>query len=302
MIKFTLRQLEYLIACVETGSLVSAAEKLNVSQPSISTAIAKLENQLGTQLLIRHHAQGVVPTASAKPLIQMARNLVSQAEDFQHAIEMSDWEIKGDFSFGSFFTLAPTFLPGLITALEQEYPGLKIKLREGTQDQLIAGLRAGEIEAALVYDHELPEDIEKTKLAELTPQVLLPSGHRLGEQAQVSLHELIDEPLILLDIQPSRQYFTGLLHSHGIEPNIRYRSSSIELVRGLVGRGLGYSLLVTRPPGDQTYDGQKLEIRPIHGDIEASSVVLCHLRSARKTRLMEALEQFVVSYFHKIVK
>ena len=61
MLRYTLRQLEYLIACVDTGSLVAAAEALNVSQPSVSSAIAKLEEQLGVQLLIRLHAQGVVP-------------------------------------------------------------------------------------------------------------------------------------------------------------------------------------------------------------------------------------------------
>ncbi len=297
MLRYTLRQLEYLAACVDTGSLVAAAQRLNVSQPSISTAIAKLEEQLGTQLLIRHHAQGVVPAANARRVIQNARDLLAHANDFQNAIRISEGEISGELTLGSFISLAPTYLPGLIMSLREKFPDLELKIGEGTQDLLVSGLRNGEFETVLVYDFELPDDVQKTELLELRPQVLLHQDHPLAEKSEIALAELADEPLILLDIQPSRQYFTGLFEDTGTSPKIGYRSSSIELVRGLVGRGLGYSLLVTRPPGDLTYDGQQLAIRPIQDDVEKTRIVLCRLKSVRPTAALLELENFALTYF-----
>ncbi|MGI9350962.1 MAG: LysR family transcriptional regulator [Rhizobiaceae bacterium] len=297
MLRYTLRQLEYLIACIDTGSLVGAARKLNVSQPSISTAIAKLEAQLGVQLLIRHHAQGVVPTAHAESTISAARNLLLNANEFQQSIEEAGNEVRGEVNLGSFISLAPTYLPGLIAALGETYPNLQLNIGEGTQDQLVEGLRRGNYESALVYDYDLPLDLHKTELMRIKPQILLPHGHALAAKDQVSLAELASEPLVLLDIQPSREFFTGLFRSTGFEPKISYRSSSIELVRGLVGRGLGYSLLVTRPPGDITYDGQLLEIRPIEEDVEFGRINLCRLSSVRAGRTMLAFEEFALSYF-----
>ena len=124
MLRFTLRQLEYLTACVDTGSLVAAADKLNVSQPSISTAIAKLEAQLGVQLLIRHHAQGVVPAANARTLINGARDLLAHANDFQNTVQMSEGEMSGELTLGSFISLAPDLSSGANHVTAGKVPGV----------------------------------------------------------------------------------------------------------------------------------------------------------------------------------
>ncbi|MEM7069010.1 MAG: LysR family transcriptional regulator [Pseudomonadota bacterium] len=299
MLRFTLRQLEYLTACVDTGSLVAAAVKLNVSQPSISTAIAKLEDQLGVQLLIRHHAQGVVPTANARPLIQNAKELLAHANDFQNSIKMAEGEISGELSLGSFISLSPTHMPGLLMAMRQKYPLLQLQVMEGTQDQLVAGLRNGEYEAVIVYDLDLPDDVFKTVLLEVESRILLQKGHPLAEQTSVSLEDVVDEPLILLDILPSRNYFTGLFDVIGKKPKIGYRSSSIEFVRSMVGRGFGYSMLGTRPPGDKTYDGQDLVVCPIRENVPHAKMVLCRLQSQRPSAAVLELETFAASYFRK---
>ena len=300
MLRFTLRQLEYLIACVDTGSLVAAAEALSVSQPSVSSAIAKLEAQLGVQLLIRLHAQGVVPTSTAQPHIQQARNLLEHAREFQRTADASQTDISGELRLGSFASLAPTYLPGLIAELGRGYPDIELKISEGTQDQLIDGLRKGDLQVALVYDHELPDDLYRTPLFETRPQVVLPANHPLADKKKISLKHIAEEPMVLLDISPSRHYFTSLFTRVGLEPRIAYRTSSLELLRGLVVRGLGYSILVTRPSGDLTYDGQALVVRPLSDDVERSRIVLCHLQSTRPTQLLEAFSHFVVDYFGKL--
>ena len=297
MLRFTLRQLEYLIACVDTGSLVAAAARLNVSQPTISTAIAKLENQLGTQLLIRHHAQGVVPCASAQAQIQTARQLLQQGADFQRECDSCGSELAGELSLGCFAPLAPTYLPGLIARLKDQYPDVVLKVFEGTQREVAEGLRAGTQQLGLVYDLDLPDGLYKTELLDVQPQVLLPLDHKLARKKQIALSELAAEPMVLLDVSPSRTYFTGLFESQGFDPLIAYRSSSLELVRGLVGRGLGYSILVTRPAGDTTYDGQKLAIRPLSDKVEPSRISLCGLESVRPGVISQAFNQVCTEYF-----
>ena len=299
MLRYTLRQLEYLATCIDTGSVAAAAERLNVSQPSVSTAIAKLEAELGVQLLLRHHAQGVTPTASAQRLLQSARNLLSHAVDLQRLAQMSGSAVAGELRLGSFITLAPAFLPGLVAELKVPYPDLRLQLGEGTQDQLIDGLRQGRHEMALLYDLSLPDDLRSTELARVAPYVLLPETHPLARQEDIALSELADGPLILLDVSPSRDYFLGLFAAAGIEPRIAFSSPSLELVRGLVGRGLGYSLLVTRPSGDLSYDGQGLAICAIRGPVEVARIVLSTLQALRPTRAMLAFQDFAVSYFGK---
>ena len=149
----------------------------------------------------------------------------------------------------------------------------------------------------LVYDLDLPDGLYKHELLSVQPQVLLPSDHKLAAKMRISIKELAAEPMVLLDVSPSRTYFTGLFESQGFDPVIAYRSSSLELVRGLVGRGLGYSILVTRPAGDTTYDGQKLAIRPLRDKVESSRISLCGLESSRPGNISEAFRQVCTEYF-----
>lgn len=297
MIRYTLRQLEYLVVCADAGSVVDAARRLNVTQPSISAAISKLEADLGVQLLIRHHAKGVVPTPSAAPLLQAARSLLLQAEEFQQSAAAATNETTGTLHIGSFIPLAPMYLPALYAELRRVHPRIELNVQDGSQDQLVDGLQQGRFHAALLYDLDLPDDIVVTELASLAPKVLLPQDHKLARKRKVSLADLADEQLVLLDVAPSRDYFTGLLKSAGLTPKIAFRSPSLELVRSMVGRGLGYSLLVTRPPGDKTYDGQQLAVREIKEKIRPSSIVLGRLAALRPTMALNAFEEVAVSYF-----
>ena len=297
MIRYSLRQLEYFVLAAGEGSVVRAAERLNVSQPSVSAAIGKLEEQLGVQLLIRHHAAGVSTTPAGAQVLSQARNLLQHAQELQDLATSGSQEIAGDLHLASFVTLAPLFLPGLIDGFTADNPGSRIHIHEATQDGLIDGLRRGRFELALLYDVDMPDDIDLVPLTQLHPYVLLHAAHPLLEHSTVALEDLADEPMILLDVAPSRTYFLRLMHSAGIEPHIAFSSPSMELVRGLVGKGQGYSLLATRPHGDVTYDGEPLGVRPIRGEVDTGRIVLASLGKLRPTRLMQAFTQYSVQYF-----
>ena len=297
MPRYTLRQLEYLVTAAEAGSVAGAASRLNVSQPSISTAIAKLEDSLGVQLFMRHHAAGISLTPAGTRLMDEARNLLRHSEEFERLAQRAGGEIAGTLKLASFTTLGPAILPGIISGFAELYPDVTLDISEATQDDLIEGLRQSQFEQAIIYAVDLPDDIEAVPLAEIAPYVLLPQGHQLAKHDAIELSVLVEHDLILLDVPPSRDYFLGLFQAAGLTPRVAFTSPSIELARGLVGRGLGYSLLVTRPHGDMTYDGQKLVGRPIAGDPEPGRIALARSQHLRRTRLMGAFEEFCVGFF-----
>ena len=297
MLTYTLRQLEYFVTTAEHSSVAAAATALNVSQPSVSTAILKLEDQFGVQLFIRHHAQGVSLTATGRRLVADARNLLRHAGDLYQNARAAGDPAAGRLELGCFITLAPLYLPALVSAFAEHHPGATMALHEGTQDELVAGLQSGRFEMALLYDLELPDSVTRVPLSVFDPYVLLPQGHALAARGAVALQDLKDEPLVLLDVPPSRDYFTGLFHAAGLEPDVSFSSASMELVRGLVGRGLGYSLLVTRPHGDTTYDGSPIVARPLSDEAATSTIALARLAQARPTRTMDTFEGFCRAWF-----
>jgi DNA-binding transcriptional LysR family regulator len=291
MTRYTLRQLEYFLACVDHRSIAKAAEALHVSQPTISVAISKLEQQFGVQLLLRHHSQGVSPTKAAENILPSARSLLAHAIDLQREAILTGTDVAGELRLGSFVTLAPMLVPTLLEALQQAYPGVSVMIEEGTQIQLLDALFNGKLDMALLYDIDLPAELRCVKLRELAPYVALPAAHPRAVQADVGLHELVDDPLILLDVPPSRDYFLGLFRRAGLEPRKAFSSPSLELVRTMVGRGLGYSILVTRPDADTTYDGRQLAIRPLRDQVNTSSIVLASLANLRATQLITSFEE-----------
>ncbi len=96
--RYSLRQLEYFIAAGETLSITLAAERIHISQPSISTAISFLEKELGVQLFIRHHAQGLSLTPAGRDLLREAKNLVAQAERLYVFASETSSQIRGTLS------------------------------------------------------------------------------------------------------------------------------------------------------------------------------------------------------------
>ena len=297
MLRFTLRQIEHAVAIQDRGSVAAASVVLGVAQPTLSASLAKLEKQTGIQLFIRRHAQGVSPSPAGIRFLAEARNLLSFAQDLQRETAAVGTAIEGTLSLGSFTTIAPAYVPQLVASFTASHPRAAVRLAEGTQDQLLDGLRGGQHDLVLLYDVDMPDDLAVTILASFEPYVLLPAKHRLTRHRHVPLAALKSEPFILLDIAPSRTYFTRILEQAGISPQIAFASPSLEVVRGLVGQGLGYSILVTRPHGDHSYAGEELAVRPIAETVERGVIALAALKQMRKTRLVAAFEAHCVEYF-----
>ncbi|MBH3431190.1 LysR family transcriptional regulator [Pseudomonas alkylphenolica] len=285
MASYTLRQLKYFVTTVECGSVAEASRKLYIAQPSISTAIKGLEDSFGVQLFIRHHAQGVSLTPGGARFYRKAQELLRMAREFEQNALADNDVVCGQIDIGCFETVAPLYLPRLIKGFRERFPGVEIRLQDGEQQELVQGLTGGRFDLAIFYDHDLDSTIETEALmAPQRPYALLPAGHRFAEQAQVSLRDLALEPMILLDVQPSRTYFVSIFEELGLSPNIVFSSPSIEMVRGMVGQGFGFAVLVTRPQTTSTYDGQELVCVALAEDVTGSGLVAGWLKRAQLTK------------------
>ena len=293
MATYTLRQLKYFATTVECGSVAEASRKLYIAQPSISTAIKGLEDSFGLQLFIRHHAQGVSLTPGGARFYKKAQELLRMAHEFEQNALADNDVVAGQIDIGCFETVAPLYLPRLIAGFNARHPGVEIRLRDGEQQELIQGLTAGRFDLALLYAHDLDATLETVPLmAPQKPYALLPEGHRFASQAQVSLRDLCLEPMILLDVLPSRTYFVSLFEELGLTPNIVFSSPSIEMVRGMVGQGFGFSLLVTRPHSECTYDGKKVVAVEIVEPVSGSGLVATWLKRAQPTKPAQLFIEF----------
>jgi len=261
-------------ACATWTTLVTGAPRVVDPLVAFDCRILSVE-RVGTHFVVVGAVAGIfVAPSGGAPLIYANRAYGTPQRLTQP--RPAAGEAGQDLSLGCFQTFAPYILPGLIAQLAAQHPEIGIGLLEGDQQYLLGSLRGGEIELALLYDFGLQDDIAAEAMTALDACVLLPREHRLAGQAQVRLEDLAAEPLILLDVFPSREYFLSLFRDRGLDPLVGYRTTSFEMVRGLVANGLGYSLLGTGPAHDISHDGRMLVTRPLSGAAAPSRLVLAH--------------------------
>jgi DNA-binding transcriptional LysR family regulator len=289
--RFTLRQLTYFIAAAETGSITLASRRASISQPAISTAISHIERELGVQLFLRHHAQGLSLTPAGRVLLREAKQLLKQADGLYSAAADISQQMRGELSVGWFSTLAPIIMPELLNSFLKTFPEARIRSQESHQEGLLKSLRAAEIEAAITYDLQIGEDIAFLPLASLPPYALFGAGHPLARERHVKLSQLAPLPMVLLDLPMSREYFLALFIGDRLEPNIVWSSAQQEVVRTMVANGFGYTLSNVRPRSDAALDGRRLYRVPLTGDPPPMRIGIATLVQLKKTRLVEAFER-----------
>ncbi|WP_421698087.1 LysR family transcriptional regulator [Ancylobacter sp.] len=293
----SLRALRYVVATADFGNLTEAARHLNVSQPSISAAIAQFEAEYGVQVFVRHHAKGVTTTIAGTRIINEARLLLNHARDFgQNARAMAD-EVRGEIAVGCFWTIATHFMPGLLSTFAGSHPGITVSLDEGDQQLILDAVISGRTEMALSYEFARPEEVMAEPLAELPPYAVLHPDHPLAQRERISLADLRDEPFILLDLPHSRDYFMGLFHAVGVEPQIAFRSRAYELTRGLVGHGRGYTIQNVLPRTQITHDGGRVASVPLTDRLPPVRLVSLRLRRQTPRPAVEVFARHLKSAF-----
>jgi DNA-binding transcriptional LysR family regulator len=292
-----LRVLRYVVAAADCRNVTEAARRLRVSQPSVSSAIAELENATGVQLFIRQHARGINLTPAGDRIVNEARLLLKHARDFMQTAQEFGGTLAGDIAVGSFLTLAVRFMPALLARFAQLQPRIDVTLQEGDQEELMTMLRSGRIELALAYDFALTDEIEAQPLAVLPPFVVVSAIHRLARRRQVSLRELAKEPFVLLDLPYSRDYFFGLFRAVGVEPRVVFRTRSQELIRGLVAHGHGYGIQNAIPATTTAYDGGEIAVLAIEETLPPTRIMCLWLKEHALRPAVEAFATFLRESF-----
>jgi flavin reductase (DIM6/NTAB) family NADH-FMN oxidoreductase RutF len=232
--------------------------------------------RVGSHFVVFGSVQDIFVAGTGAPLIY-ANRAYGVPRRFRQRRSPRGGAAAGALAIGCYEVFAPYIVPALVARLTKLHPAIDLTVVESDQDHLIASLRRSDTEIALLYDFGLSADLRVEHLAELIPYVLLAEGHPLAAASSIALEDLMQESLVLLDVEPSRDYFLSLFRDRGLEPQIGYRLRSLEMVRGFVGHGLGYSLLATKPANNMTYDGRALVARPLTGAVKNSRLVLVSL-------------------------
>jgi DNA-binding transcriptional LysR family regulator len=287
-LRFTLRQLEYFVAVGEAGSIAKAAEQVNVSPPSISASIAQLEAEFGVQLFVRKHSHALALTAGGRLFLKEAARLLNDADALHDIAGDIAEKVRGPLAIGCLLTFAQIVLPALRKTFEDAYPDVRVRQFERNQGQLFEMLQRGEIDAALTYDLELSQDMTFEPLMQLPAYVMLPAAHRLAAKAGITPEELVDEPMVLLDLPYSREYFLSAFQPRGLRPKIVERTGDIAVMRSMVANGFGYGIANMRPLNTMSPDGKLLVFVPLLGDLRPLTIGIALPNAEHRTLTVQA--------------
>jgi flavin reductase (DIM6/NTAB) family NADH-FMN oxidoreductase RutF len=266
-------------ACAEW--IEGATGALRVLDPLVAFDCRVVSSQqVGTHYVFFGSVEHIFVGSGGSPLIYANRaygtpSRVDPAVEHRRAL--------ASLRIGVLQTFGPYIVPEIVERLTKSGLPIDLKLVEGDQRRILESLKAGDVDVALIYDIDVGRDVHIERLAVLRPYVLLAENDALAARPSLSLEELAEEPLVLLDAPTSGEYFLSFFSACDLQPNVRFRSSSFEMVRGLVGRGLGYSLLATKPATSMSYDGRALVTRPLSDETALSHITLA-VRAAATLR------------------
>ena len=293
--RFTLRQLEYFTSIAETGSIAAASRVLNVSSPSISTALTQLEDELGTSLFVRQRAQGLSLTEAGRTLEAQATKILLEASELTRLAGNSSDTVQGQLRLGCLVTFAQIVVPKLRRSFEAQHPAVSLSQSELTQPEIFAALRRAEIDLSLSYAIDIPEDLEFHPIKTLPPYVMLAADHPLSNRTSLTVEDLAEHAMVLLDLPLSSNYFLSFFNATDVKPSISERTKDMAVARSLVANGFGYSIVNFRPVGALAPDGNPLVFIPLTSNVPAIAVGVLSARGAMKRRTCSSFLQHCIA-------
>lgn len=287
---FTLVQLTYFNAVARLENMTAAAAELNVTQSTLSSAIAQLERELAVELFTRDRGKGLQLTSAGRALLARGPALLEEAELLTASVRSANAALSGDLTVGIYAPLAPFRAPEILDRFEFAYPDVNLTFFEGDQGSLQDALHDGRCEVALMYDLGVDHRFARTVIDRVPPHIIVPEARAqsLAGRSVVSLREFADEPLILLNLPHTGDYYLRLFQQLGIEPRIRHVSLGYETVRSYVARGHGYSILNQWLDQSLTYSGKRVVPLRLSDEFPPTEVSLVQRRDISPTRKARA--------------
>src|SRR6185312_3894810 len=240
--------LKVLTEVVGRGSFSAAAEALSYTQSAVSQAIARLEAETGTMLVVRDR-QGVRPTAAGATLVEHAEAIFGQIDAAETDLAAVLGVRIGRLRMASFPSAGATLMPLAIATFRKAHPDVSLTLAEGEPEEIAPRLRAGEFDLALLFEfpgvRERPgAGLRTVGLLEDPMHVALPAAHPLADKRALTLADLRDENWVQTsESSPCARHVVRSCLAAGFEPHVAFESDDYETVQGLVAAGVGVALI-----------------------------------------------------------
>jgi DNA-binding transcriptional LysR family regulator len=254
--------LRVLAELAERGSFSAAAEALDYTQSAISKQVAALEREVGTQLVARE-VRPVCLTAAGEALVRHARSVLDGLAAAQAEVDAITALDVGRLRIGTYSSVGATLVVQAVATFRQRHPGVRITLQEASRDQLVDGVRAGDLDVAAVFDFPalgltVDDGLESRQLLHEPHDLLLHPQHRLAHKRKVTIGDLRDEDWLFPALgpdSPTHKLFTAACAAAGYEPRIVFRVNDCEMFQALVATGIGIGFL------------PRLALHPVHPGI-----------------------------------
>jgi len=242
-----LRQLHYFTVLAETLNFHRAAERLHMSQPPLTVAIRKLEQELGV-ILFERGPRGVTLTAAGEAALESARATLAHAAQIRQTAREGALGERGRLLVGFVGSAVYELLPRLIPAYRRRYPNVDLVLEEGTSIDIARKIRSQQLDVGLLRLPLLDVSALDTRVIETDELVVaVPSGSALAQRKALSLRQLADEPFVIFTrISVLHTVILMACHTAGFAPHVAQEATQVHTILSLVQSGLGVALVPSK--------------------------------------------------------
>lgn len=239
-----LRQLEYFVAVAEEANFTRAAARVHISQSGVSAQIRALERELGAELIDRSGGTATLTTAGQAALTQ-ARATLAAAGSVRQSVDDIAGLLRGSLRVGMVTACTVPQLFDALARFHSAHPGVELALQEGNSDRLVADMRAGELDIALVgIAARAPDGLESMVVIDERIVAAVPPQHPLAAQGEATLAQVCEHPIIALPPGTGiRAVFDRDCAGVGLAPTIALQATAPDAVADLAARGLGVAIL-----------------------------------------------------------
>jgi len=289
----TLNELRYIVAVSQQGNFRRAAEKVFVSQPALSLAIQKLEEELGVQIFERSRTS-VNATAIGEMIVAQAQRALEEVGQIKEIASQGKDQLAGSLRLGAIYTVGPYLLPQLIPILKQNAPYMPLEMEENQTANLEALLANGRLDVIIIALPFGGPGIATRPLYDEDFSVVVPLEHPWAKKKQIKTSELVTEKVLLLN---SGHCFSNQVREACAEFNSAVgeiqQGNSLETIRNMVASGLGITVLPVSANSDK-YRSQLTREIPFAPPAPARRIALAWRKSFARKQAIEVLAQAII--------
>jgi len=298
----TLRELEYLVALAKYRHFGRAAEACEVSQPTLSAQIKKLEGELGVALVERD-SRGVILTSYGHDTAARARRILLEIQQLKESAQQSQNPEAGTVRLGIFPTLGPYLLPHIIAPARKRFPELELHLVEEKSSSLLARLREGEIDAAVLALPVNDSQLSTSFLFEERFLLAVPTAHSFARRTSIGIGELVDHDLMLLEEGHClRDQALEVCGFSGASERSSFRATSLETLRQMVSAEIGMTLLPELATLNQDALSGSVRLLTFNDSNPSRQIAMCWRKSSAREPLFLSLAQLFKSCANELLR